>query len=106
DGFRVLDFDVVLILTPEGVGRLQPLFGRHALPQPRRAFGHTDILVNFERRSSNFPVPDRLVTPRFLIMCAYSFTVFVSVFQLLPTAPYHIIDLGGTTAAAALFPRS
>jgi len=36
-------------------------------------------------------------------MCAYSFTVFVSVFQLLPTAPYHIIDLGGSTASAGLF---
>ena len=36
-------------------------------------------------------------------MCAYSFTVFVSVFQLLPTAPYHVIDLGGTTFAAGLF---
>src|ERR1041384_6238918 len=47
--------------------------------------------------------PDRLFTPRFFIMCAYSFTVFVSVFQLLPTAPYHILDLGGTTVAAGLF---
>jgi len=46
---------------------------------------------------------DRLFTPRFLTMFAYSFTVFVSVFQLLPTAPYHVIDLGGTTAAAGLF---
>ncbi len=46
---------------------------------------------------------DRLFTPRFFIMCAYSFTVFVSVFQLLPTAPYHIIDLGGSTAEAGLF---
>ena len=36
-------------------------------------------------------------------MCGYSFTVFVSVFQLLPTAPYHIIEMGGTTAAAGLF---
>lgn len=36
-------------------------------------------------------------------MCAYSFTVFVSVFQLLPTAPYHVIDLGGSTKAAGLF---
>ena len=36
-------------------------------------------------------------------MCAYSFTVFISVFQLLPTAPYHVIDLGGTTVAAGLF---
>ena len=46
---------------------------------------------------------DRLITPRFLIMCAYTFTVFVSVFQLLPTAPYHVLDLGGGTVAAGLF---
>ena len=47
---------------------------------------------------------DRLFTPRFLIMCAYSFTVFVSLFQLLPTAPFHVIhDLGGGTTAAGLF---
>ena len=46
---------------------------------------------------------DRLFTARFFIMCAFSFTVFVSVFQLLPTAPYHILDIGGTTAAAGLF---
>ena len=36
-------------------------------------------------------------------MCAYTFTVFVSVFQLLPTAPYRILDLGGSTTAAGLF---
>lgn len=46
---------------------------------------------------------DRLFTPRFVIMCAYSFTVFVSLFQLLPTAPYHVMDLGGGTTAAGLF---
>ena len=46
---------------------------------------------------------DPLFTPRFFIMCTYTFTVFVSVFQLLPTAPYHIVELGGTTAAAGLF---
>jgi MFS family permease len=46
---------------------------------------------------------ETLFTARFLTMTAYSFTVFVSVFQLLPTAPYHIIDLGGGTAAAGLF---
>jgi MFS family permease len=48
-------------------------------------------------------MPERLFTPRFFIMCAYSFTVFVSVFQLLPTAPYHILDLGGSTAVAGWF---
>jgi MFS family permease len=46
---------------------------------------------------------ERLFTPRFFIMCAYSFTVFVSVFQLLPTAPYRVLDLGGGTTAAGLF---
>lgn len=36
-------------------------------------------------------------------MCAYTFTVFVSLFQLLPAAPYRILDLGGSTAVAGLF---
>jgi MFS family permease len=48
-------------------------------------------------------LPDRLFTPRFFVMCGFSFTVFLSAFQLLPTAPYHIIDLGGTTFASGLF---
>lgn len=46
---------------------------------------------------------DRLFTPRFFVMCGFSFTVFLSAFQLLPTAPFHIIDLGGSTFAAGLF---
>src|SRR5687768_13518854 len=46
---------------------------------------------------------DRLFTPRFFVMCGFSFTVFVSAFQLLPTAPFHILDLGGTTFASGLF---
>jgi MFS family permease len=48
-------------------------------------------------------VSNRLFTPRFFVMCAYSFTVFISVFQLLPTAPYHVLELGGSTTAAGLF---
>ena len=36
-------------------------------------------------------------------MCGFSFTVFLSAFQLLPTAPYHIRDLGGSTFAAGMF---
>ena len=36
-------------------------------------------------------------------MCGFTFTVFLFTFQLLPTAPYHIIDLGGSTATAGLF---
>lgn len=46
---------------------------------------------------------DRVFTPRFFMMCGFSFTVFVSAFQLLPTAPFHIIDLGGSTFASGLF---
>jgi MFS family permease len=46
---------------------------------------------------------DRLFTPHFFVMCAFSFTVFLSAFQLLPTAPFHILDLGGSTFASGLF---
>ena len=46
---------------------------------------------------------DRLFTPRFLIMFGFTFTVFASVFQLLPTAPYRVLALGGSTAVAGLF---
>jgi MFS family permease len=46
---------------------------------------------------------DRLFTPRFFVMCGFTFTVFLSAFQLLPTAPFHILDLGGTTFASGLF---
>jgi MFS family permease len=48
-------------------------------------------------------VSDRLFSPRFFIMFGFSFTVFVSVFQLLPTAPYRVLALGGSTAVAGLF---
>jgi len=46
---------------------------------------------------------DRLFTPRFFVMCGFTFTVFLSAFQLLPTAPFHIVDLGGSTFASGLF---
>ena len=36
-------------------------------------------------------------------MWSYSFTVFLSAFQLLPTAPFHIMSLGGSTTEAGLF---
>jgi MFS family permease len=49
------------------------------------------------------PSSDRLFTPHFFVMCAFSFTVFLSAFQLLPTAPFHIRDLGGSTFASGLF---
>jgi MFS family permease len=48
-------------------------------------------------------MPDRLFTPRFFVMCGFTFTVFLSAFQLLPTAPFRIQELGGTTFASGLF---
>jgi MFS family permease len=45
----------------------------------------------------------RVFTSRFLMMCAFTFTVFLSAFQLFPTAPFRILDLGGSTFAAGLF---
>ena len=36
-------------------------------------------------------------------MCGFTFTVFLSAFQLLPTAPFHILDVGGSTFASGLF---
>lgn len=44
-----------------------------------------------------------LFTRRFFTMCAFTFTVFLSAFQLLPVAPFHILELGGSTATAGLF---
>lgn len=46
---------------------------------------------------------DRLFTARFFIMFGYTFTVFASLFQLLPVAPYRVLALGGSTAVAGLF---
>jgi MFS family permease len=46
---------------------------------------------------------DALFTPRFFTLFAFTFTVFVSMFQLLPTAPYRILAIGGSTAVAGLF---
>lgn len=47
--------------------------------------------------------PEPLLTPRFLLMWSYNFTVFLSAFQLLPTAPFYILSLGGSHTAAGLF---
>jgi MFS family permease len=49
------------------------------------------------------PADDRLFTPRFFLMCGFSFTVFLSAFQLLPTAPFRILSLGGNETVAGLF---
>jgi MFS family permease len=49
------------------------------------------------------PTPDRLFTPRFFWMCGFSFTVFLSAFQLFPTAPYRVLAIGGSQFDAGLF---
>jgi MFS family permease len=52
------------------------------------------------------PVPEpreQLFSGRFLVMCGFSFSVFLSAFMLLPTAPFHILDEGGSELAAGLF---
>ena len=46
---------------------------------------------------------DRPFSPRFFVMCGFTFTVFLSAFQLLPTAPFRIHELGGSTFASGLF---
>jgi MFS family permease len=49
------------------------------------------------------PGRERLFTVRFALMFGFSFTVFLSAFQLLPTAPFHILSLGGSPTEAGLF---
>jgi MFS family permease len=44
-----------------------------------------------------------LFTPLFFVMCAFSFTVFLSALALLPTTPFRILALGGSKFAAGLF---
>jgi MFS family permease len=46
---------------------------------------------------------ETLFTPQFFLIWSYSFTVFLSAFQLLPTAPFHILALGGSQVEAGLF---
>ena len=46
---------------------------------------------------------ERLFTPRFFVMCGFNFVVFLSAFQLFPTAPFRIRELGGSAVAAGLF---
>src|SRR5258708_14497847 len=36
-------------------------------------------------------------------MCGFSFTVFLAAFQLMPTASWHVLALGGSPSAAGLF---
>ena len=53
--------------------------------------------------ASSSSSPDKLFTPQFFLIWSYSFTVFLSAFQLLPTAPFHILSLGGSQLEAGLF---
>lgn len=44
-----------------------------------------------------------LFSPRLVLICGFTFTAFLSGFMLFPTAPFHILDLGGTQFTAGLF---
>ena len=46
---------------------------------------------------------DSLFSVRFFTMCGFTFTVFLSVFQLIPVSPFHVKDLGGGPLASGLF---
>ncbi len=49
------------------------------------------------------PPRETLFSARYFTMCGFTFTVFLSAFQIFPTAPYRILDLGGDRFAAGLF---
>lgn len=49
------------------------------------------------------PLRPPLFTPAFFTMCGFSFTVFLSAFMLLPTAPLRILAVGGSSVAAGAF---
>jgi MFS family permease len=49
------------------------------------------------------PSSDRLFTPRLFVICGFAFTAFLAGFMLFPTAPFHILDLGGSKFTAGLF---
>jgi len=53
--------------------------------------------------SSSTSRAERLFTPRFFVLWSYNFIVFLSAFQLIPTAPFHILSLGGSGTEAGLF---
>jgi len=51
----------------------------------------------------NRPNHEPLFTARFFVMCGFNFTFFLAELQLLPTAPYRILELGGSEVAAGMF---
>lgn len=49
------------------------------------------------------PPREPLFTTRFVLLWGYAFVTFFSAFQLLPTFPLHILELGGSQAQAGWF---
>lgn len=45
----------------------------------------------------------RLLTPRFLLVCTITFVTFFAAFQLFPTVPLRLLDLGATIAESGRF---
>ena len=58
--------------------------------------------AHWENHPRHYPL-NKLFTPRFYILWTYNLIVFLSAFQLLPVAPFHILALGGSGTEAGLF---
>ncbi len=81
-----------------GVGQKEDLDEAHA-----RNGDHTGSFDRAECYNPPFMPRGKLFTPRFFLMCGFTFSVFISAFMLFPTAPFHILDLGGSKVTAGLF---
>ncbi len=77
--------------------------GAETRPDGERTVTGTREQSSGEERPVGPDAVAKLFTPRFFVMCVFSFVVFLSAFQLFPTAPFRIIDLGGSTFTAGLF---
>ena len=85
----------------EAAGQRRPV--RHELVSAVGRRGHGRLRGHADKRGRAAEGADKLFTPQFFLIWSYSFTVFLSAFQLLPTAPFHILALGGSQLEAGLF---
>jgi MFS family permease len=84
-----------------GAGEARLAFYQTHSPRSASRGGRAVLLYSapFAMSSSE----ERLFTPRFFVMCGFTFTVFLSALQLIPTMPFRILALGGSKFAAGLF---
>jgi MFS family permease len=75
--------------------------GRPPGSVPRSLLPDLGMAYSYSRMNRQHREP--LFTARFFVMCGFNFAYFLSVLQLLPTAPYRILELGGSEIAAGMF---